>query len=46
MNPAPVILGVTSTSRSEVLAESKDLYSILSRCDGIPPFSPCMELDR
>ena len=46
MNPVPVILSVTRTSRSEILAESKDLYSILSRRDGIPPFSPCMELDR
>jgi len=46
MKTAPVILSVTRTSRGEVLAESKDLYSILSRRDGIPPFSQYMELDR
>jgi hypothetical protein len=41
-----VILSGAGTSRSEVLAESKDPYSHLSHHDCVKAFSPCMELPR
>jgi hypothetical protein len=45
-SPPHVILSGARTSRSEVLAESKDPYSLLPLHDCVQAFSLCMRLQR
>jgi hypothetical protein len=44
--PTPVILSGARTSRSEVLAESKDPYSIFALRNDIQAFDPRMDSHR